>query len=368
MAQESVFNSPINYQAPSRAIVLELLQEANWAPTADNVQNWKLRADEGAFEVRIDTERWDHPIDPEQHASLVSLGAFTEALIIAAAARGYLVDFDFDPENLSVIGSLQVKEEPGETHLSGLAPFLPHRRTDRRSYQSAKIPPELNEALLRNSFPGIQSHTRSKVSLSREFFSYLEEVDLRLWHETDAMLATLKYINFDDQRKYGFSYQSAGLNFLEAHFVKRLGQSPELFAKVLDMGLRKLASRSTSKNYKKSAGFLLITAEQRELVSFFSAGRQAMQNWLELTRSGWTAQPLTLSSLSLFQLHLDVNQSGTVKNNLQFFKEGEVLVRQQFELKDEETPLWLLRIGPAPPISEAYITPRMDVGELILKS
>lgn len=58
------------------AILLEIIEEAIWAPTGDNMQAWRFIVKDNSLVVQIDKEKAYHPIDPHYHAMMISLGGY----------------------------------------------------------------------------------------------------------------------------------------------------------------------------------------------------------------------------------------------------------------------------------------------------
>ena len=69
-------NIKILLQDISEFEILEIINDALWAPTPDNIQAWAFEVFDKGFNVCIDASSPPLHFDQHYHASLISLGAF----------------------------------------------------------------------------------------------------------------------------------------------------------------------------------------------------------------------------------------------------------------------------------------------------
>ena len=120
-----------------------------------------------------------------------------------------------------------------------------------------------------------------------------------------------------------------------------------------NMRLRKLL--------RSSAGLLCVSTQQAGFGALIAAGRLSMRLWLRLTQLSYGVQPLTISSLLMYNARNGLLDAETGRLFGPRYAQAERLFQREFGMDDDFAPVWLFRTGISTPLPETWITPRRDV-------
>lgn len=329
-----------------RTIIYDIIDDALWSPTPDNIQNWQFTIlHPNSLMVSIDEEKWDHPLDPHQHASILSLGGFCEYVIIAAAHRGLQTTWKIQSDGKSISFSFlesSINLSPQNKYYR----YLRERRTDRRVYRKDAPGPKLIERLesTNNDF---DSTVFVATKGGENLYDYLEQCERCIWKIDGVARETFKLVEPTSQiPPIGFNYKNAGLNKLEIFLFSWLLKSERRTRWALKWGMANMIARKMANVYRRSAGQLLFTVKNNSMRDLFEVGRHAIRCWLILSDEKMMAQPLTFSALSCFDMRcLQEKKFTEIEKNLDLFYQGEATLRGTFNHPAEEIPCWLFRFG-----------------------
>lgn len=123
----------------------QILNSAKFAPSSHNTQPWQAIGKGSKLSIGYDSARHLKIGDPDKRELYMSLGCFTETVILAAQDFGYKVSYTFNgtEDSGSVIELSFNKAGVRNTKWSDL---IKRRRSDRRMYQEKKLnPPQVNQ-------------------------------------------------------------------------------------------------------------------------------------------------------------------------------------------------------------------------------
>ncbi|MGW1344412.1 Acg family FMN-binding oxidoreductase [Kribbella sp. NPDC002412] len=125
-----------------------MLRAAVAAPSMHNTQPWRFRFDGWTVEVFRDRERELPAEDPDRRMLYVSLGAAIFNVRVAAAGRGYgsQVQHLTDQRRPDLVAVIELGG-PRSHRLELLAPYLIHRRTNRRPFTGQRVPAQVRAEL-----------------------------------------------------------------------------------------------------------------------------------------------------------------------------------------------------------------------------
>nr|BFD69136.1 hypothetical protein HAGR004_41580 [Bdellovibrio sp. HAGR004] len=87
------------------------------------------------------------------------------------------------------------------------------------------------------------------------------------------------------------------------------------------------------------------------------AGGLMMELWLSLNKMGFGVQPLTIVSTFAFSIKHGLSPASTKWKH--FFETGEALLKNEFSIATNNTPIWIVRTGKSPGLSISMRTLRM---------
>ena len=133
---------------PSADRLLPLVDVARRAPSVLNTQPWRFRVADGLVELRADRNRQLEALDPDGRELTISCGAALAALRIAAAHDGLRADLDLfpDPDDPDLLARATFAEASAPED-DRMLRALEARRTHRKAFADAPIPPAAREAL-----------------------------------------------------------------------------------------------------------------------------------------------------------------------------------------------------------------------------
>ncbi|MFG1813527.1 Acg family FMN-binding oxidoreductase [Kribbella sp. NPDC049174] len=125
-----------------------MLRAAVLAPSMHNTQPWRFRFHDWVVEVFRDRERELPAEDPDRRMLYLSLGAAIFNLRVEAAARGYgsEVRCPMDQSRPDLVAVIELGG-PRSGQLQLLAPYVIHRRTNRRPFTDERVPAEVRAEL-----------------------------------------------------------------------------------------------------------------------------------------------------------------------------------------------------------------------------
>jgi hypothetical protein len=92
-----------------------------------------------------------------------------------------------------------------------------------------------------------------------------------------------------------------------------------------------------------------------------------MRLWLRLSQLGYGVQPLTISSVLMYNARRGMLDPETERIFGARYPAGERLFRREFGIPQSAQPVWLWRIGLSSPLPTSWQTPRRDV-DLVLRT
>jgi len=242
------------------------------APSAHNTQPWTLHYASDQVLLGFDPARWLAVSDPTRRDLELSLGAFAEAVLIAAAEVGLAVRFEGD--------RFVPAETVYETPFTGAD--LERRRTSRLAYAPGRIEDLTSaQAQLREGERLHELSARSVVELFARADRHVYETppvveELRAWLRLDP----------GDPR-----YTEDGLNAecLDLSRIEARALSVALRPRVLPFARRALTAAS-SRVLRRDHSILVLEGPRDDVRA---SGRSLLRLWLALDRDGYRTHPLS---------------------------------------------------------------------------
>lgn len=272
-----------------------LLQAALWAPSGDNTQPWRFRADKAAGRLDIlESESDDRSaMNAGQHMSRMAVGAAVENVLRQARTIG--LQAELVPPAPGADASIRFKGDPGK--LEGVRdPVLFARATNRRRYDGRSVPSRILDEL-RDATPPLRDVTTSWI-VDRKRISSLARVVGHadaLFFESRARLRELvASVRFDlppeESVPTGLSVASLEMSGLDRTLLRLLPPLPPLLLKAA--GTYRFAASRTGRLVRSAAGLCLGVATSDGSATDLVAGRAMQRAWLALTAAGLACQPL----------------------------------------------------------------------------
>lgn len=286
---------------------------ASFAPSGGNAQPWVVRLvekfdDEITIELSIDKHYAKNPssMDKYGHASMLSLGCFSESLAIASASDHFrLSSIDFkDVDNLWET-KIILKWEKGDCESGFTKHDLLRRFTARGEFSDSLVSPyfSLDDVSVANfletwvaSDPDIDIRIFS--GYKKDYFLSLKEIERLRWQNSKLFDSLLTEIDFHKYDSYGLlnvgiHIDQLGIGLFDQAIMKYMKNSHALRV-LMKTPLSKI---SVNKNFtipvRKSAGIGFVFARDNSAKGWFDLGRVYQRVWIDINRRGILFQPLS---------------------------------------------------------------------------
>ncbi|HEY8615478.1 hypothetical protein [Phenylobacterium sp.] len=259
-------------------LLRELVAAARFSPNVHNVQptRWRLEPD-GAVSVLDAADRRLPAGDPTGRDALASHGAAVEGFALAASLHGLAVDVDHPPD---AVARLTVR--PG-AEPDPLAAFLTTRRTWRGGFRPTP-PPAALAGLMLVTDPGRIAH------LAR----LNDAASLRSFRRRDFRAELLAWMRLSrrhpDWSRDGLNAEAMSMSPLAAAGAA-VALRPGVFEALDRLGLGP-ALAGEAAVVRSACALGVLTAARDEPP--FAMGRRWHRAWLEITRLGLAAAPMTV--------------------------------------------------------------------------
>lgn len=355
----------------TRHQINQIIEKCAWAPSGDNCQPWTFEWDGETLAINHSAGPAGHPLDPGGTASLLSLGCLLHAIDLAASDFHFTTSFTLKqgekPNQPDERLWARVQFLTSDRPQNPLSEVLRHRSTDRRLYKGG----ELNSEMLRemseqqNSFAPARMHILPKPN--QRLVKYIIKAEELLLDHSEILPATLNWVRFtmNQARKTrdGMLWRNMEIRFWELPMVPILRDIPQVL-NILGPILRSQNRIRVKRQLESSAGLVCISIPTIDTSNVVQAGRLMMGIWLSLNQQGYGVQPFTISSMIALCAKYGVIE--LPKKWTDFFREGEIILRQEFSIPLGTEPIWMIRTGRSTPLPENSRTFRKSL-EAILR-
>jgi len=289
-----------------RELLLELVRAGTQAPSADNGQPWRLCYDRERLYVSHDPAlalRYDTHF----RASLIAIGCLIENVVLAASAAGYEAAVEDLPQGGGPELAAILTFAPRAPREEPLSLYIGNRMTNRKPYATRPISTSLEAELAQSvsALPGLRlelltsrpaKRACARLVMSADRFRYEQQA----FHE--ELFRTIRLSQEEVERtRDGLSLTSLELGWTGEILLKSI--RPWRRAAVLHKaGLSRAMAFHSYLSVLRSAGVALLRTPGTDPLDALRLGRGLQHLWLDLTRLGLAAQPLSLGTLLLLEV------------------------------------------------------------------
>ena len=315
------------------AVLADAIELAARAPSIHNTQPWSFALRHDAVDLFADPSRQLLVLDPRARQLFVSCGCALFHLRVGIAAAGFtpVVALAPDVHEPELVARVAIGEPAGWTPLVPLRDVVAARRTNRREFLDRDVPDEVVADLVARA----EAEGATLVPIAgqdqRELTAQLSRIADSAENRDGAYRAELAAWTTNDPRRRD-GVQAASIPYGGAD-----AEPDELPMRTFDT--RDIGWLPESRGAPVDQCLLLFTTPDDEPGSWLRVGQALEHVWLQLTRLGFSASPLT-----------------------QVVEVRETNERLRVELGLDGRPQLLLRVGRAPLVPP---TPRRDVADLM---
>ena len=350
--------------------IKSIVAAAARAPTGDNTQPWTFSWDGRILTVWFDPSKARHVLDAGLSATKISLGCVLESASIAASAHGLSTESKFiglspaERQRAAELSFITSNQKP-DTLLDAVG----KRTTDRRPFRKGVLPVGDLTAVWQLFDERELVRPDFVDSIPPDLYDYIIEAESLVTQHPSIFLDTLPWIRLNDRETArtldGMPWRGTGVSVLQYPALHLMRAVPRLFPLLSRSGMKRIHTATVKRLLDSSAGLLCISTAEPGTQALISAGRLTMRLWLRLTQLGYGVQPLTISSLSVYNARIGVLDGASARLFGSRYAEGEEILRRAFRMPAGNVPVWMLRTGLSSPLPSSWLTPRKTVENIL---
>ena len=306
-----------------------------------------------------------HVLDTGSSAPALAIGCLLESFRIAASVHGLSTQFTFSglPQREGPCAELHFIEDGAPA--DKLSDALPKRTTDRRLYRRGPIPTKEVAEVWDTFDEKTAARVDCTASLPHDLMDFMLDAESLVGTHSSIFPDTLPWIRFTQQElartQDGLPWRGTGISTGEFPALYLMRSFPRTFQLFRKAGMGAIQRARIKRLLQSSAGLLCLSTAGDGVPALLTVGRLAMRLWLRLTQMGYGVQPLTISSLLMYNAKRGMLDPETQRLFGARYAAGEVLLRRDCAIPAHAEPVWLWRIGISDPLPASWLTPRRDV-------
>jgi hypothetical protein len=274
-------------------LFLTLVEQASLAPSADNMQPWEFRRQNGSIEIYCAPLRM-LPTDAMCMFSWISIGAAIQNIVLAATEYDLAAEVTYKTIENTTEPIAVITFSAGVTK-STLAGFIRMRNTNRNPFRTDSIDTGRMERLNRSvtTFEAAIHWTTDGNQFKQMAYMDAHSSYIRLAHKPlhDELFHILRFTPEEiNEKRYGLTFESLEVPPIAVHFAKQL-RYWSINQMISNAGIGRLVAKRLSTKLMKAGGICLITTPNRNRIAYMEAGRAIEQLWLTATAEGLSVQP-----------------------------------------------------------------------------
>ena len=261
------------------------------APSAHNTQPWQLAYSVDMVRLSFDPARVLTVSDPDRRDLLLSLGAFVEAMLIAAAERR--VPLIFEPE--IDVDRCQI----GRFLLSSTLYLSDFTTVDLLARQTSRLPYEIgpfDSAVVEELRDGLGGAIALHILDARDLAPLMVEANRAMFGSAAIVGELQRWLRLTGRARLmandGLTAQCLNLTRPEAVALNFVLGRP-IHPWLCKFGLHGLLARQAAAILKSTGHVLVLSQPIGDALDTLSAGRVLLRTWLLLARRGYFVHPLS---------------------------------------------------------------------------
>ena len=301
-------------------LVRELVEAAILAPSAGNLQPWKVLEFQGQLFIFHDAYYGDSGLDQGRLIPAVDMGAFLENMVLKAGALGIGLTIEhyplFEEHRLVAIVRKAVSNEFADT----LASEIPKRCTNRKKGDGRPFEVSAVQHLKRvtSRIEGFDAHIISDRGSLSNLANIIGEAErLRLLHPTGHLELFKKEMRWNaedaERDRDGLDLPSMELKLTE-EIGFRMAKDRAAMELLADWDAGRGFMRMTRENIASSSAIALVSAPSGSALDLLKGGRATQRFWLGATELGLAVHPCSAPILLAHPVRNDLAHSFSEKS------------------------------------------------------
>lgn len=354
-----------------RTKIEKIVAAAVTAPSGDNCQPFEFfLKEESILEIHHIENRGRHELNCANHSSLITVGCILELIQIQAEALGLATETQLADGIGSSQKSLWASVVFTESCVkeSALLKAIPFRATDRRHFRGGDLSDSVfTEIKLEvRQFGTTSLHT---LPARGELLDFILKCESFMWDHPRPTKDFLSWVRFTlgerNRTRDGMYWTNLGINWFDAQLLLSVKKWPVLRQFIFGMGGGVIARATLRKQLQSSAGILFFTTEDTSSRGILQLGRASIRAWLRLINAGYGVQPLSLSSLALFDFMTQCFPKDVKPEYCTLYSSGKEIWQNAAEVGAPALPIWAWRVGKSASLPKDVRTLRKNVPEIL---
>jgi hypothetical protein len=274
---------------PITQAVRRAAARATLAPSIHNTQPWRIALFENAIEIHADESRRLSVLDPRGRQLTISCGCALFNARVALAGWGFepVITRLPDRERPHVLARISVGERHSWSAIAGLDDSIEQRRTNRRAFLNESLPAHVIDRLVAVAEEEGTTLVAIDSPEQRAMTAQLSRLADRIEESDSDYHAEVRRWTTDDPRRLD-GVQASAIPYVDQDHRTNKDAVPIRMFDSTGMGWLPHSSRSD-----ENQCLLLFTAPEDDRLAWLRAGEAVERVWLELTRRGYWASPLS---------------------------------------------------------------------------
>ena len=328
----------------------KILSECLTYSSGDNTQPFRFKIkSENEFEIYHDAGVAAHRLNYNNIASVIAYGTLLETISLISKKNKLQAEFknlneNFNQSTFSLWGVIFLK--PSDVAISDreieLMQALSKRAVDRRLYSQVPI-----TAL---DVEWIQSETKNsffvfKNKLSENLKKIILDLEEEVWKDSQVAQDIFRWIKFTPALD-GLGSESLGLKFFHKPLIKLFRKFPWVYKLSVAIGGSKMNRQILKEQLNASGGFGFFSlSKESTMEDLVDLGRVYFRVWIYLSGKGYGFQPITFSTMSLYQEQTK-NLPPDWSNELLIKYPKLLQIYLEEKITDQKNiPVWAFRVG-----------------------
>ena len=342
-----------------------ILRMALTAPSGDNCQPWRFTWNDETLAVFYEDSLGHHALNNDNHATWLSLGCLLET--IAIASSGYRlrphVQTDFENWKTKPVAVIHFTRETRPT--DPLVSEIMRRKTHRTEFTNEPLPANIQQQMQSQAHRFQGCSFSFKPGAPEALFNYLSICDEGMWRNRHVAHDFLAWARLSDSESLrhadGMSWKSLGIQKKDLLPLRIFRRLPGLISWLWNIGFKKSVNLTTRKALQSNAGVYAIAIADSSPDSVTEAGRLAYRLWLMLNAENFAVQPLSLGSLTAFDVMTGFPPPHTSPEMIAHYHSGYKELKAYFGFSESQLPVWMFRTGKPRTPGLAPMTPRVKI-------
>ncbi len=366
-------------------VIRKIVEKALTAPSGDNCQPWSFEWDGRSLRIFHFELRARHSMNRKNHASMLAFGTLLETIKIAANGHNLTVEesLDFQSKNSNnewarlsfkstgkSTGKVKVSKAGENNPYDPLFDVLSLRSTDRRLFEGGDLNVPVFQEI--RALASLQSNVGIHIQGSQrpEFLNYVANSEKYLWKNKNIVKDLTQWLRLTAKEATladGMSWKNLAVTLADSMMLRLLRCFPGMARVLWSFGLGQKMKSLAKSSIKSSAGLICVTIRNTDEKSFCEAGRLAYRTWLMLNADGYGVQPMSFVSSTIADMLSGAFDQASSEEK-EHFQKGLAIIRENFNLKDDEIPVWMFRTGVSTLLPEESRTRRLSVDQVLTET